>query len=52
MKNCNSIKKNKSNCNKINRSLRFMTRLRPYHYDNIASLINIEFKKLLNSLEN
>lgn len=51
-KNCNSVRKNKSNRNKINRPLRFMTRLRPYHYDHVASLTNEGFKKLLNKFEN
>lgn len=52
MKNCNSINKNKSNRNNINKPLRFMTRLRPYHYDHVASLTSRGFKKLLNGLEN
>lgn len=51
-KNCNPRGKNKSNRNKINRPLRFMTRLRPYHYDSVASLTSRGFKKLLNGLEN
>lgn len=52
IKNCDCLKKNKSNRNNIARSLRFMNRLRPYHYDNIASINNIGFKKLMNSLKN
>ena len=51
--NPNGPKKNKSNRNNnITKPLRFMTRLRPYHYDNIANINSDGFKELINVLEN
>lgn len=51
--NPNGLKKNKSNRNNnITKPLRFMSRLRPYHYDNIANINEKGFKKLINILEN
>lgn len=48
--NPNSSKKNKSNRNNITKSLLFMKRLIPYHFDNVANLNSKNFKNLIHDL--